>query len=62
MKRPVQYKMNLSVEERERIDRIADYHGLDAAGLLRMLVRREFERIVGSVRYVRARHKKSTAS
>lgn len=42
------FTMRLSTEEAARLDAVAAKYGLNAAGVLRMLVKREFDAIAGS--------------
>jgi predicted DNA-binding protein len=39
--REKQLNIRLSAEESERLDRVADHYGLNSAGLIRMLLKRE---------------------
>ena len=44
-KRPWIFNLRLSDEERARMHRIAEYHGIDVTAVLRMLLRKEEHRI-----------------
>ncbi len=40
------FTMRMSEEEHERIQAVAEHYALNAAGLIRMLVKREFDTVV----------------
>lgn len=43
------FTIRLSVEERQRIDDLAQHYGIDAASLVRMLVTREYRAKAGEL-------------
>ena len=43
-----QLNIRLSDQEAARLDRVAEHYGLNAAGVIRMLVKREHDAIVAS--------------
>lgn len=45
VKRPWMYTMRMSDGARDRLRRIAEYHGIDIAAVIRMLFRKEEHRI-----------------
>lgn len=45
VKRPWLVNIRLSEEERARMHKLAEYHGIDVSAMLRMLLRKEDHRI-----------------
>lgn len=45
VKRPWLVNIRLSAEERDRMHKLAEYHGIDVSAMLRMLLRKEEHRI-----------------
>ncbi|MFO0658888.1 MAG: hypothetical protein U0165_03505 [Polyangiaceae bacterium] len=39
------FNMRLSVEEAERLERVAKHYGLNGSGVIRMLIKREADRL-----------------
>lgn len=49
------FTMRMSLEEGERLDDVAKHYGLNAAGLLRMLVKREHDLLAEKIQVTEPR-------